>query len=796
MGTVTVTVTVDETELTFDVEVSKAPKSAWTEEEATLLASKLYGVVLPFANPESTISYDSFWEVIKIEGGAANEKTFTAYENALVEAGFVSKSNDVYKYEKVVTTEGVRRYIEVYFGTGESGEFYLEAYSLYYYTFPGKIFGKMAEFYFSSEIVPPAFEADAYQYDDSNSAIYCYTTSQTAVADYTQILEDAGWELLGYDASTKYYDAVSPDGTYMIHYAYDAYYGDLDIIMSPCLSWKSTLIERFFNKYNGTYVTVPAFNVNGAAYQFVEAINNPLYYQEGNIEFIHADMYVMLPQNLNGLDALASYAEFLKNNGWDVSGSDTYYVAKSQIDDKGIFRLELRYLADSNTVDFTFYIRLDPIPGAGFPSKEVAEILGFSIADTLPVYLGENNGFTVLNDYFGTAVVVEVDENTEEDAIAAYIDTLQEAGYHLFSTSSSEYTSPNEEILVQVYCGTPGSFTIEFKASPTTTWPATRIGRLIKGFFNGNDVLPAYDGGFEYGIDVDEDDNQFNIYLYLEDEDKEFDEAIAEYEEILKNANFKFDHVDDYDGNNVYLSPNGEYYVSCWVDVNTLDIVVYPVDATASKWPNSDVNQFLADNNVTDVIPEYNGEYTSAEFGVWYSTNYVLVKCDNPSEALEAYGDFLEDEANGYKFVSVSFGSYIYNSPNGQLTLTLSTEEDGLFISIEVNEVAQHNNEGGFPIDKVVEVFADAQGNLPVLEDENATFEFADYGQLEIDATFADADQAEAYCEAYVAALKTAGFSEVDMGGGYMKYVKEGLSFYVMVDYWGNVAYITIVANS
>ena len=101
----------------------------------------------------------------------------------------------------------------------------------------------------------------------------------------------------------------------MIHYAYDAYYGDLDIIMSPCLSWKSTLIERFFNKYNGSYVTVPAFNVNGAAYQFVEAINNPLYYQEGNIEFIHADMYVMLPQNLNGLDALASYAEFLKAAG-------------------------------------------------------------------------------------------------------------------------------------------------------------------------------------------------------------------------------------------------------------------------------------------------------------------------------------------------------------------------------------------------------------------------------------------------------------------------------------------------
>ncbi|MCR5309505.1 MAG: hypothetical protein K6E21_05300 [Bacilli bacterium] len=797
LGTTTVTVTLNGSEetFTFDVTVVAAVKKAWTEEEAAFLSEKLFGVVLPFINPDSVIKYDSLYEVVNIDGGAATEDALEGYAAALIAAGFVSTSDSTYKFEKEVIVENSKRYIEVYFAPNESYEFHLEAYSLFYYTFPGKFFAFMASYYFSSDAVPPAFEADHYQFDERNNAIYCYTISTTAVADYSAILEEAGWELLGLDSTTNYYDAVSPDGKYMIHYTYDANFKDLDIIMTPLLSWSDDLIKDFFDDYEGTYVTVPAFTVPGAQYQFVEAANNPLYKEEGTIEFIHADMYVMFPNGTDIDPLLDAYLDNLNTNGWVVSGSDTYFVAKYQVEDEGLFRLEITLDTEDNVVGFTFYVKLDPIPGAGFPATEVSELLGPFITDTLPAFTGENNGFSILNDYYGTGVIVEVNEDGENDAISSYIETLTTAGYYLWGGTTSLYASPNEEILVQVYCGTPGSITIEFMPCPTETWPATKLAKVIKAFFNSEDILPAYDGGFEYGIDIDMESEEFNIYLYLEDEDLEIDDAIADYEEVLIKEKFTFAYVDDND-DNVYASPDGKYMVSPWNDGNTMDIAVFASDATNSKWPVNDLNAFYTENNLTDEIPEYTGEYTSAELGSWFGMTYLFVACDNPTDAMAAYMDFLEDEENGYTYNGLNSGDPVYTSPNGQLTLTFSTESDGFTAIIKVNEVTIPDNEDGFPIDKVIKVFADARDTLPALQDEKATFEFAEYGQIDITVSFENEDDATSYFNSYCELLVVSGFTKTGENAGLVFYKIDGLSFNVMMMLDGADVYITLVPNN
>ena len=193
------------------------------------------------------------------------------------------------------------------------------------------------------------------------------------------------------------------------------------------------------------------------------------------------------------------------------------------------------YSAKTGAIEVTFYAKLDAIPVAEFPAEDVAKLLGSDVTDTVPAYSGTNGGYSILNDYYGTAVVVEVEAGKELDAVAAYIAQIKEAGYTSYKDSEDMFASANGQILVQITKGTIGTMNISFKACPTPTWNGVRAARGIKELFGSEVTLPAYVGGNEYHVDVY--DKEIMISIFLNSEDDTVTE-VAAYQSVLTEAGF------------------------------------------------------------------------------------------------------------------------------------------------------------------------------------------------------------------------------------------------------------------
>ena len=795
VGKVTITVTVDGNELSFDVEVSKAPKTAWTDEETALMRTHLYGIALPYTGfEESIITYSAKYDTLYIEGGAATNSDLRAYGNLLTKMGFKKISNQSYLYQGRVNTTNGYRYIRIYFGLNENNEFSLEAYDPYYYLFPSDYGEYVAYMAFSSDVVVPAFEADYYQIDEDSSAIYCYVNSETAEADYTEILTNAGWDLsTGIDEETGYLSAVSPDGRYMIYYSYLEQYGDLDICFAPLKTWNSSLVEQFYTKYGTNHVAVPTLDIDGGKYQFVEPEANDEYFQNGHIEMIYAKLYIYNATT----DDLTNYVSALRTALWTVSGLDNFYNAKYQIGTSGFQRIEIQFKADDNMIEITFYAKLDDIPNSDFPSATVATLLGSDITDKLPVYEGENEGFSVLNDLYGTAVVVEVPDGVDEEECAnAYDAILVEYGYS-YDENSGYYLSPLGQIVVKVYVGTSGSFTIEFGVAPQSSWPTNRVQRFISEYFDGaDDVLPAYNGGVQYTVTEGNTAGTVQIQIVMPS-GTNVDDEVAAYENSLEG--FTYVGKDNYDCN-IFLSPDKEYYLCAWNYYNAYLIIdLWAAEKEdESLWPTEALTAYLESKWYSDTLPEYTGNYTKAEVGEDFYTGNLLVEftCDNGQDTADAYVELLKDE--GFKLYGTnSWGDRTLISPNKEYAIVVIVTDVGFeivfdYVPSDYNDNPVNNNDSGFPINGLSSMFADANGIVPVLEDENATFSGEDLGsEYLISITFADEDAAETYYNNYVAALGTAGFT-TDTWFGSTVYVYEGASFFIYMDFTGNTVTMTV----
>ena len=790
VGKVTITVTVDGATLTFDVEVNKAPKTNWTDEEIALMQAHLYGRSLPYTGyEESTITYDAYYDTLYIEGGAATSNDLKNYGFLLTKLGFQKISNKSYLYEGKIQTADGYRYIRIYFGLDENSEFYLEAYDPYYYSFPSDFGEYIAYMAFSSDVVVPAFEADYYQVDEDNSAIYCYVNSETAEADYTEILTNAGWDLTtGVDEETGYLSAVSPDGRYMIYYSYLEQYRDLDICFAPLKTWNSSLIEQFYTKYGTNHVAVPTLDIDGGKYQFVERDANDEYFQNGHIEMVYAKLYIY---NATA-DDLTNYVSALRTALWTVSGLDNFYNAKYQIGTSGFQRIEIQFKADDNMIEITFYAKLDDIPNSDFPSATVAALLGSDITDKLPVYEGENESFSILNDLYGTAVVVEVPDGVDEEECAnAYDAILVEYGYS-YDENSGYYLSPLGQIVVKVYVGTSGSFTIEFGVAPQSSWPTNRVQRFISEYFDGaDDVLPAYNGGVQYTVTEGNTAGTVQIQIVMPS-GTNVDDEVAAYEDSLEG--FTYVGKDNYDCN-IFLSPDKEYYVCAWNYYNAYLIIdLWAAEKEdESLWPAEAISQFLESKWYTDKLPEYTGEYTKTELGEDFYTGNLLVElfCDNGSTAANNYCSILEGK--GFKYYDTNaWGDRIYVSPNKQYAVIVMVTNNGFQIGFdyvpddfddneENNNNNNNNNNGGFPIDDLANYYPDAKDILPTLGAENGVFTGSDMGsEYNVTIVFTDSTAAANYATDYIAALGTAGFTTDDWWGDTI-YVYEGASFFVLV---------------
>ena len=796
----TITVSYNNFNETFKVNVVKATKKAWTAEEAKIMTDHLHGVELPYSGfEESVVTWSSEYETLYIKGGAATDEDLVAYARALSSLGFVMISQTSYTFRKVISTDNGDRYVKVAYYIDEDNEFYLEAYDPFLYEFPTQIALYFAYMNFDSYQTPPAFNADRYEVKTQNMAIFCYKDTTTAVADYTAALNEAMWDTTGgYDANQKFYTAISPDKAYMIYYNYDAQYKSLDIYFAPVNFFNPAPIKAFYEKYCEYTIEIPAINVENANYYFYESQYNSEYIAAGQFEYVHAYLDVLGGEQAD-TDA---YAQVLAQAGWDVAGSSdaesktSNYVAKKQVEELGLAKIDLIYNSHDGMY-LIFYAALDPLPGATWPAQEVAAVLGSDITDVLPPYEGYSTGYTVFPaDMWGDDyVLVDVESGTENDCVAAYKATLEKNGYT--TTPGGNYFSPNHQIRVTVYYGTSGTFTIEFVAGPFLEWPAARVARFIKEMYGERvtDVLPAFEGGEEYNTEFYDDEG---LYISVSGDDFDGEQAVIDYTKVLTEDNGFTPVGEDEDGTPYYGSPNKQFAVCSFVD-RWDDFYIFiplpPEDENA--WPTNDIADWISDKNFTDELPEYAGEYESLTFQVepllgQFIITLTLADTANAEDEASTYCYLLYQ--NEFKWTeTLPFGAgEVYTSPSKEFTVTVASYEQNVYITLEEAEKDPVTG-NGFPLDVLLEYFPTAT-DLPVITDEDVEYEASGYeGCAWVYATYASEELAEAAVTSYCAALVGAGYTETSVwGGSYTAYMSKDETFGVIVDYYGPDVSITL----
>ena len=633
MGSFKVKVTVDTIFQSYDITVNKAVKRDWTSEEAQIMKDHLNDQVLPFTGfEESVVSYSDEEYKVLIKGGAYEEGYLATYANKLKADGYekyFENANSIGYEKEFAVTDGVR-HVYVY-ATFQEEQLYIEAFDPYLYTFPSSFVAWVSKNYFASEVSIPAFTADYYEIDDTRLYVFGYLSSTTDDAGYSAALTTAGFRVQAEKDDQGYYIAVSPDGTYCVAYLYTN--GALRVYLEPVNFWNSVLIDQFFAKYGGEPVEIPALNVAGAQYQFVEWSQNELAASVGAYEYIHAFMIVYGAKESD----LATYASILDDAGWEVDESGSIYEAKLEIFLEGIARIEFGFDASSNAIIVTIYFQLDPIPEVNWPATKVAELLGEDITDVVPAFTGTNKGFVVLNDTEGTAVMVHVAKGTELDSVAAYAQILKEAEYTEVGVDAQgdmRYLSKNGQILVTPYYATSGSFTIAFRAAPLLAFPSDKI---EAAFDFAEDTVPAVENALEYNF---QQSGRLISIGCLFKNNTDAKAALATYVLALEDAEYTVLGLDN-DGDTHYDSKNGEFEVCPYVGNSTLYVSIYGPTDPKLEWPYAElVKKFGKD--IADAIPAYeNGSYYEILAGkLLYE---IMVTVEDAEAAVEEYAEILKN---------------------------------------------------------------------------------------------------------------------------------------------------------
>lgn len=768
MGEKTIIITYGEYTKTFTVMVNKATKKAWTNEEATIMSAHLHGEVLPYTGYEqSVVSYDEEEDSVVITGGDATGGKLGKYQDALNSAGYVRNGINPIFEKAVNTTEG-KRYVRV-ITIEDNGQFEIRAYDPYYYTFPTSFAEMLANGAFYSNDVPPAYVgADYYETSTSNLAIFCYTESTTAEIDYTAALTTANWTIgSGQYKEHKY--AVSPDGKYAVYYKYNIQYRSLDIYFGALYYWNTKVVEDFYKKYNGYVVNIPALNVADGEYVFKESDMNEQAYAYEAYEAIHAFMYIYGAKQ----DTLTSYAITLQANNWVVENDNGFYYAELTIADKGVARLEFEYSEKHGAIIVTIYYKLNPIPVNSWPSDDIKALLGGYTIGTVPAYTGANKGFVILNDMFGTAVMVKVERGTEEAAIASYKTDLANAGY---TNNDDIYTNPNSEIAIEVYSAEKGSITIAFaKTGKTKVFPSS----LISSYFLGSDTVPALSGAnqYEYKI-VGEEDIQITCVYGAADAASN---AQGQYMTLLQNAEYTFDSTTQ-----KMKSKNNQFQIYFFVKDGSLVINIHgtPVTAFVSLWPTAKIATLFAGQGYTDQLPSYDEICNDITAGTNYDGSlYVLIEADNKDQIKSDYMALLR--AANFTYDSASSDEYddVFKSPNNQYTVAVSTNRFGVSLTIKKIEGGQQGD-AAFPMASLIADIPEAEGVVPGFwEDDTLTFSYDYYFGMAFITVYSDpALTITGALEAYKAILESKGFTFETLYGYWDVYVSSNRKIAIELD--------------
>ena len=469
-------------------------------------------------------------------------------------------------------------------------------------------------------------------------------------AKYEAILSEANWT----EQTDDYY--VSPLNDVQIHLIYSTKYG-LRICLAPAPVWPETDAAALVEKVAPGSTTVVPPCPNGLSYD----VYNSSYLSE---------IDVWGPESL-----LAAYAAVLKAANWSETSEGTNIFISPAQD----MQLILSYSTSWGLViEFSSY----EIPAAVWPAEDIAQILGSGITDTVPAFEGENSGFNVLNDQFGTAVMVTVEAGTETDAISAYQTVLTTAGYKELLADYNgdmQYVSPNDQILVCAYYGTAGTITISFSPAPALTWPAAEIASKFNSDID--DVLPALNGAVYYTVQKS-GLTAIRVIAYFEDATAATS-ALEGYATTLTTASFT-ELGEDSSGDMNYGSPDSEYSLCPYVYSNM--VVIDITQPGPSTWPGTEIAALLASYGFTDAIPVMSGadEYNISDY---YGYPQIYVYFSNASDAEAACSAYQSALLTaGFTDAGDYYGDPKYASPNQQFEISPWIGSSGTTVIIDIAE--------------------------------------------------------------------------------------------------------------
>ena len=797
-----VTITYEGKTATFTINVSETPKSEWTEEEAKIMSDNLHGFVLPFYKGETSVLLNE--GLVGIRGGEVKEGDLSAYMGKFpsgfafedVSASYSLAAGTIFTGEATLNTEAGTRYLRVVLyafdesgNPSKTGTFYCSARDPYQYEFPSAFALEYVSNLFFSEEVIPEFEANYYEASVSDGAVYCYTTNTSAASDYSTLLTIAGWHL--HEEKTKgHFGAYSPSYQYQVFYDYNSSYGSLDIYLQPLYEFPTLALSNFFTKYEGTEFDV--LPIEGSYYMFKEGDLNEDAFEAGYFEFVVAYVFVgeVLASDYEG------YLDNVAKAGYEVvtdeSGYSTIYIP---VEGLGIGKYQVAYNSDNQAMTYAVYLKLDPFPESDWPSDEIEAIIG-ETTDKLPEYTGENSGFQVVSDYYGSMVIVNVAQGTETESADAYNKMLTDAGWTEYDTAfgSVRYLSPNKEIVADAFYGTAGSFSIEFFSA---VFPTEEIETYLKA--NGsNDKFPAMEGVYGVEVELDTKYGVVSISTSGKDQTKEAETIVSDYATLLLENGYTLGEG-DYSGDPYYVTSDGKIGVCPYVNYGNIYIEIYRIDGqdmvppseepVDDKWPSEDIATAMAVLETEFVLPAFSGDYESVSVDTYGEKVWVDIALlasatqDDVKAAFETYKEQLKsadpkffDDGN----CTIEYDEEDSTLPakmtvtNGEIQILVKPVYGYGVLSLEITkaeEVQPVTPTGGFPSDEIKEVFPDLV--FPTINDENVSFEITNtynydyYHMIEFTATFASEDDCTAALNTYKQALLDMGYTE-DTYGDYI----------------------------
>lgn len=652
---------------------SEARPTDWSDANKAIMAENLHGIILPFIDKDGlTVALETNgWVTIK--GADVVEAELKAYEAQFTtQAGYediTSEYEDIddgsfMAFRKSASTDQGTRYIDVlvYAENGTNyalnGAFHVEAKDTYEYSYPD-VSLLWAKYPLLTPYEIPSLDLPDggfyYIAEGSNNAT-AYSMGANYYYPYMTLI---CW---GYNASEETFatfqakfaswTVTSSEGVYTAKKNVDA---EKRAVVSFSYSASERIIR--YTAYLGLE-TIPVWPAAAAS---------------SLIQKLAPGSETVLPECPGG----EKYTVYTTLNEIDVKGPETLKDAYKAIllaanwteQEAGVYKFIspaqdiLVSLSWNSSYGLEISLEAYTVPAAVWPADDIAALLGNEITDTVPAFTGENSGFTVLDDEYGTAVMVNVTSGTEEAAITAYQAVLTGAGYTELVADSSgdmQYVSPNNQILVCAYMGTSGSITILFAPAPYLAWPAVDVATLLGA---ATDVLPAANGAIYY--EIAEGTTYFSIYAYFAAA-TDAQTALTTYQAALLTAKFT-EAGEDSSGDMHYTSENSQFEVCPYVSGARL--IIYVELPKPTEWPAAGIAAFLAEQGFTDPIPAATGGLSYDYYLSWGDPQIAVeyADADAAAAACTAYQAALVTA--GFVEDGDYYGDPKYDSPNQQFEI-------------------------------------------------------------------------------------------------------------------------------